>query len=48
MGSDSVTSEELIAATGLSAAELMSTLTLLTLRSLVIPEDAGRFRSAVR
>ncbi len=48
MGSDSVTSEELIAATGLSASDLMSTLTLLTLRSLVIPEDAGRFRSAVR
>lgn len=48
MGSDSVTSEELIAATGLNAADLMSTLTLLTLRSLVIPEDAGRFRSAVR
>lgn len=48
MGSDSVTSEELIAATGLSAAELMSALMMLTLKSLVISEDTGRFRSAVR
>lgn len=44
IGSNVVTTEELIAETGLSASNLMATLTLLTIRGLVIPEDGGRFR----
>lgn len=47
IGSNVVTTEELIAGTGLNAGSLMASLTLLTIRGLVISEDGGRFRCAV-
>lgn len=46
IGSGTATAEELIAATGIQAGSLMATLTLLTIRGLVISEDGGRFRCA--
>lgn len=48
LGDQSVTTEELIAQTGLSAADLMASLTLLSLRGYVTPEGGGRFCSKVR
>lgn len=47
IGAQVVTAEELIAKTGLNAGSLMASLTLLTIRGLVISEDGGRFRCAV-